>query len=86
VITDRWTDGGRRCSEKQYDDMPYDEAKALLEDALRVCYYRDKQSINKFQLANITAQGTSVSEPYSLPTAWHYEAFKNPAKAAPGTW
>lgn len=72
--------------EKQYDDMPYDEAKALLEDALRVCYYRDKQSINKFQLATITAQGTSVSEPYSLPTAWHYEAFKNPAKAAPGTW
>lgn len=25
----------------------------LMYDALRVCYYRDKQSINKFQLAKV---------------------------------
>lgn len=72
--------------EKQYDDMPADEARALLEDALRVCYYRDKQSINKFQIATVTTAGATISEPYSLSTAWHYEAFKNPAAQAVGTW
>jgi len=72
--------------EKQYDDMPEAEARALLEDALRVCYYRDKQSINKFQIATVTAANSNVSEPYSLTTSWHYEAFKNPAAAAVGTW
>jgi len=72
--------------EKQYDDMPEDEAKALLEDALRVCYYRDKQSINKFQMAKVTKDGASISQPYALPTAWHYEAFVNPTAAAIGSW
>lgn len=72
--------------EKQHDDMSEAEAKVLLEDALRVCYYRDKQSINKFQIATVTATGTTVSEPYALDTAWHYEAFKNPAAQAVGTW
>lgn len=72
--------------EKQYDDMPEAEARALMEDCLKVCYYRDKQSINKFQIATVTAAGSNISEPYSLPTAWHYEAFKNPAQNAVGTW
>eukprot|EP00238_Polyblepharides_amylifera_P001825 CAMPEP_0196573718 /NCGR_PEP_ID=MMETSP1081-20130531/3572_1 /TAXON_ID=36882 /ORGANISM="Pyramimonas amylifera, Strain CCMP720" /LENGTH=283 /DNA_ID=CAMNT_0041891537 /DNA_START=24 /DNA_END=875 /DNA_ORIENTATION=- len=72
--------------ERQYDDMPEDEAKALLDDALRVCYYRDKQSINKFQVANITKDGATISEPYALSTAWHYNAFVNPAAHAVGTW
>ena len=33
------------------------EAEALLKEALAVCYYRDKQSINKFQVAKVTAAG-----------------------------
>mmetsp|Transcript_43419 Transcript_43419/g.52531 ORF Transcript_43419/g.52531 Transcript_43419/m.52531 type:complete len:284 (-) Transcript_43419:526-1377(-) len=72
--------------ERQYDDMPEAEAKELLEDALRVCYYRDKNSINKFQLSKITADGCTISEPYALPTDWHYKAFVNPQQAAIGTW
>ncbi|KAK3255293.1 Proteasome subunit beta type-4 [Cymbomonas tetramitiformis] len=72
--------------EKQYDDMSEDEARALLEDGLRVCYYRDKNSINKFQIAKVTAEGSTISEPYALITEWGYEAFVNPAAAAVGTW
>jgi len=72
--------------EKQYDDMPEAEAKELLEDALRVCYYRDKNSINKFQLAKITDSGCTISEPYALATDWHFSAFVNPAQCAVGTW
>jgi 20S proteasome subunit beta 7 len=78
---------GENClRERQYDDMPEDEARTLLEDALRVCYYRDKQSINKFQMSKVTKDGATISEPYALATAWHYQAFVNPTAAAIGSW
>jgi hypothetical protein len=41
--------------ERQSDDMSEEAAAELMYDALRVCYYRDKQSINKFQLAKVRA-------------------------------
>jgi 20S proteasome subunit beta 7 len=40
--------------ERQRDDMTEEAALALLHDALRVCYYRDKQSINKFTVAKVS--------------------------------
>jgi len=51
-----------------------------------VCYYRDKQTTNKFQIARVTAEGVSVSEPFALETQWGYEArpAHRPAAASPG--
>ena len=72
--------------EKHREDMSYAEARALLEDSLRVCYYRDKNSINKFQVATITKEGPSVSEPFALATEWSLKAYENPSKSLPGTW
>ena len=72
--------------EKHREDMSAAEARALLEEALRVCYYRDKNSINKFQVATITAAGASVSEPFALATEWSLKAFNNPSATTPGTW
>ena len=40
---------------------------------LQVCYYRDKQSINKFKLATVTAAGVKISEPFMLDTMWDYK-------------
>ena len=56
--------------EKHREDMSYAEARALLEESLRVCYYRDKNSINKFQIATVTAEGPKLSEPFALATEW----------------
>merc|ERR1711924_478697 len=54
------------------------EAVKLMEDALRVCYYRDKNSINKFQIGKVTAEGVSISEPYSLSTDWNFQSSGTP--------
>ncbi len=54
--------------------------------ATQVCYYRDKQSLNKFQVAKVTAEGTSVSEPFRLDVKWDYELFKNPTRFSVGAW
>lgn len=46
----------------------------LIRQGAQVCYYRDKQTTNKFQIAKVTAEGVSVSEPFALETQWGYQA------------
>eukprot|EP00878_Enallax_costatus_P001192 GHUV01001334.1.p1 GENE.GHUV01001334.1~~GHUV01001334.1.p1 ORF type:complete len:295 (+),score=67.89 GHUV01001334.1:220-1104(+) len=72
--------------EKQSDDMSEDAAVELMHEALRVCYYRDKQSMNKFQLAKVTNDGVTISEPYALDVKWDYKMFTQPTKWAVGAW
>lgn len=72
--------------EKHRPDMSEAEARSLLEECLAVCYYRDKNSINKFQIARVNAEGTSICEPFALPTKWDYELFRDPSKHAEGVW
>jgi len=45
----------RPCAEcvPLFFPAPAEEALALLHEALRVCYYRDKQSINKFTVSKV---------------------------------
>lgn len=56
-------------------DMDEATATQMLHDALKVCYYRDKQSINKFQVAKVTKEGTTISEPFSLEMKWDYKVW-----------
>lgn len=71
---------------EQRDDMSESEARALLEKALKVCYYRDKNSINKFLIGTVTKEGTTLSAPFSLATEWGYGAFVHPTRHAIGSW
>eukprot|EP00889_Picochlorum_renovo_P005408 jgi/Picre1/32438/NNA_007784.t1 len=71
--------------ERHSPDMDEKAAMELLHDCLRVCYYRDKVSVNKFQISKITKDGVDISEPFSLDTKWDYALFKDPtAKAGKG--
>ena len=60
------------------EDMKEDEARLLLENAMRVLVYRDCRTINKFQLARITAGGPDISAPYSIETTWDHKRFVDP--------
>lgn len=72
--------------ERQSDTMSEEEAVALIHDALRVCYYRDKQSINKFTLSKVTKAGVTVSQPFALDMRWDYKLFAKPTEWAVGAW
>lgn len=72
--------------ERHRADMSEEEATTLLKDCLRVCYYRDKNSINKFQIAKVSAEGVSISEPFALETNWGYKLFQDPTANALGAW
>ena len=61
--------------EKWSAEMDEGEARALLEDCLRVMYYRDCRASNRIQIAKATAAGTLVSEPYELTSDWETANF-----------
>ncbi|ETO20829.1 hypothetical protein RFI_16378 [Reticulomyxa filosa] len=57
---------------KYYDEnMTIQQAKKVLEDAMRVLYYRDCRSINKIIFAKVTREGgVEIEAPVSLETNW----------------
>lgn len=56
-------------------DMTEAEAKKLLEDCLRVCFYRDCRSSSRILVAKATAEGTEIAEPYEVGTDWNVANF-----------
>ncbi|KAM7464818.1 hypothetical protein LguiB_012380 [Lonicera macranthoides] len=40
----------------------------------------------QIQIAKITEEGVTVSQPYSLKTFWNFAAFQNPTLGAEGSW
>jgi 20S proteasome subunit beta 7 len=62
----------RKAVEGHESTLTEEEARAILEECLRVLFYRDARSINRFQIATIDAQGVRMSEPFSLPTSWGF--------------
>lgn len=77
LIRDRWR-----------PDMSEGEARALLEDCMRVLWYRDTRALNKLTIAKITADGPVISEPYMLETKWDFKSFVKPKASADtgGSW
>merc|ERR1712038_1256805 len=55
------------------------EARALLEDCMRVLFYRDCRALNKIQIAKVTKDdGVLISDPYELETEWGSASFIQP--------
>ncbi|XP_072139547.1 proteasome subunit beta type-4 [Mobula birostris] len=47
-----------------------DEARQLIERCLKVLYYRDARSYNRYQLATVTMAGVEIEGPLSADTNW----------------
>jgi len=61
--------------EKWHPDIDEGEARGLLEDCLKVMFYRDCRASNRIQIAKATAAGILISEPYELATDWETANF-----------
>jgi len=60
------------------ENFSENEARELLKKAMTVVYYRHCRTINKFQIATITANGVDIGNPFELETKWDYERFVTP--------
>lgn len=73
--------------EKWNADLEEGEARALLEDCLRVMFYRDCRASNRIMIAKASDDGTVVSEPYEISHEWetaNYDA-RHPYQGADGS-
>ncbi|KAI7861638.1 nucleophile aminohydrolase [Spinellus fusiger] len=62
----------RKRVEGREDEITEQEAIEIINDCMRVLFYRDARSMNKFQRAKITQAGLEVSDPYSVETNWSF--------------
>jgi len=62
----------RTAVEGRVDEVTEEEALGILEQCMRVLYYRDARSINKYQIATVTASGISISDSRHLETSWSF--------------
>uniref|UniRef100_A0A0K8RM43 Proteasome subunit beta n=1 Tax=Ixodes ricinus TaxID=34613 RepID=A0A0K8RM43_IXORI len=56
--------------EKKGGHLSQEEAKDTLVKSLRVLYYRDGRSLDKYQLAVVTAEGVKIEGPFQLDSNW----------------
>lgn len=67
-------------------DMDEGEARALLEDCMRVLFYRHCTALNRVHLAKVTADGAVISPPFVLQNMnWSFRSFIEP-KSTEGDW
>ncbi|KAG5636081.1 hypothetical protein H0H81_009157 [Sphagnurus paluster] len=62
----------RTAVEGKEDILTAEDALKILEQSMKVLYYRDARSIDKYQVATITARGISISESRRLETSWSF--------------
>ncbi|KAJ1666642.1 Proteasome subunit beta type-7 [Coemansia sp. RSA 1813] len=62
----------RRRVEGREDEITEEEAVTIINDCMRVMFYRDARAFNKLTRGKITAQGVEITEPYSLETSWDF--------------
>jgi len=62
----------RKAVEGREGQLSREEAEKVIEDCMRILFYRDARTINKYQIAHITADGVEISKPKSLETSWGF--------------
>ncbi|WFD43570.1 proteasome endopeptidase complex [Malassezia psittaci] len=62
----------RKAVEGREDQLTEDEARKIIDDCMRVLFYRDARSINRFQVATVTKEGVKIGEPRSVSTEWMF--------------
>jgi len=63
---------------KWHADLDEGEARGILEDCLRVLFYRDCRAIDKYIISKATKDGTFVSSPAKLDSEWSFQSFVTP--------
>jgi 20S proteasome subunit beta 7 len=86
----RWTDDCAAAGMAAYNCLPLmrraidskkgakltkDEAMAVIQDCCRVIFYRECRAINRFQIADCTAEKVLISDPFIVETNFEFEGF-----------
>ena len=62
----------RAAVDGKQDTLTEEAARALLHECMRVLFYRDARSLDKYQLATVTAAGVKISDQIQIETQWGF--------------
>ncbi|KAK7018601.1 proteasome subunit beta [Favolaschia claudopus] len=62
----------RSAVEGKEDTLTEDEARKIIEQSMTVLFYRDARSLDKYQIATVTAKGVHISDSRKLETSWSF--------------
>ncbi|KAF9035262.1 proteasome endopeptidase complex beta subunit [Panaeolus papilionaceus] len=62
----------REAVEGREDTLTEEEALQIIENSMRVLFYRDARSLNKYQVAIVTESGVRISESLQVTTTWNF--------------
>lgn len=68
------------------EDMSEADARALLEECMRVLFYRDTRASAFITIGKADASGSSITEPFKLDTYWEHSAFVRGNTIGDGSW
>ena len=57
------------------EDLTEAEARSIIEDCMRVMFYRDKKALDNIQISTVTAVGVTMHEPYRIESEWSLSWF-----------
>ena len=58
-------------------DLSEAEARQLMEECMRVMFYRDKKATDEIQICTVTKQGVKIEPSYRISSEWQLDWFKN---------
>jgi len=62
----------REAVEGREDTLTEEQATAILDNCMRVLYYRDARSLDKYQIATVTEAGVNISESKHIKASWSF--------------
>lgn len=69
------------------EGITVEEGKKVVEEVLKVLFYRDARTIDRVEIATVTKSGVEISKPFKLETEWSFKAFVSGARAVDAsTW
>lgn len=70
-----------------FEGITVAQGEKVLEEIMKVLYYRDARTIDRVQICTVTKDGVDVKEPVVLDTKWDYKAFVAGARSGDvSTW
>ena len=58
------------------EDLTEQEARTLIEDCMRVMFYRDKKATDEIQICKVTRAGVQIEASYKISSEWNLDWFK----------
>ncbi|KIM30467.1 hypothetical protein M408DRAFT_328051 [Serendipita vermifera MAFF 305830] len=62
----------RNAVDEHPEPLTEEEALSIIQKCMKTLFYRDARSLNKYQVAKVTAEGVTISDPIEAPTVWGF--------------